>query len=217
MPDWDAVCAAIGHGGLKEGQVVGRLIEAHENDAKKNMTDEEALEKMQEESAVNVAKVEAAKRRRRGQSNVVLAGQVDMEIEPRYSKCCGPVPGDRIVAFVTRGRGTSIHREDCINITNAAAVERPRIVQAQWAAHEGDEMFFRADVKVICDNRIGMLLQISAFLAGEGVNIANVNSRLDRDTAVIDIGFNIKNRAELESISNRMRKIGGVRNVLRTQ
>ncbi|HJB81523.1 MAG TPA: bifunctional (p)ppGpp synthetase/guanosine-3',5'-bis(diphosphate) 3'-pyrophosphohydrolase, partial [Candidatus Mediterraneibacter intestinavium] len=96
--DWDAVLAAIGHGGLKEGQVVNRLQEEYEKEHKKEITDETILEKISE---ANRQKVHIA----RSKSGIVVKGINDMAV--RFSKCCNPVPGDEIVGFVTRGRGMS--------------------------------------------------------------------------------------------------------------
>ena len=101
--DWDAVLAAIGHGGLKEGQVVNRLQEEYEKEHKKEITDETILEKISE---ANRQKVHIA----RSKSGIVVKGINDMAV--RFSKCCNQVQVDEIVGFVTRVRGMSIHRTD---------------------------------------------------------------------------------------------------------
>ena len=121
--DWDAVLAAIGHGGLKEGQVVNRLQEEYEKEHKKEITDETILEKISE---ANRQKVHIA----RSKSGIVVKGINDMAV--RFSKCCNPVPGDEIVGFVTRGRGMSIHRTDCVNMLHLSAAERERLIDAEW-------------------------------------------------------------------------------------
>ena len=104
--DWEAVLAAIGHGGLKEGQVVNRLVEEYDKEHKQEITDEVVLERVAEASK---NKVHIAK----SKSGIVVKGIDDMAV--RFSRCCNPVPGDEIVGFVTRGRGLSIHRTDCVN------------------------------------------------------------------------------------------------------
>ena len=115
--------AAIGHGGLKEGQVVNRLFEEYEKEHKKEITDETILERISE---ANSQKVHIAK----SKSGIVVKGINDMAV--RFSKCCNPVPGDEIVGFVTRGRGMSIHRTDCINMLHLSDVERARLIDAEW-------------------------------------------------------------------------------------
>ena len=94
--DWDAVLASIGHGGLKEGQVINRLLEEYEKDHKAAVTDETIIERVSEASK---NKVHVTK----SKSGIVVKGIDDMAV--RFSRCCNPVPGDEIVGFVTRGRG----------------------------------------------------------------------------------------------------------------
>ena len=97
--DWDSVMAAVGHGGLKEGQITNKLLEAYEKDHKKNITDEQIME----EALGTREKMRIS----RSKSGITVKGIDDVAV--RFSKCCSPVPGDEIVGFVTRGRGVSIH------------------------------------------------------------------------------------------------------------
>ena len=93
--DWDSVLAAIGHGGLKEGQVFNKLIEAYDKENQKNLTDEQVLEATGEtQEKLHVTK---------NKGGIVVKGIHDVAV--RFSKCCSPIPGDEIVGFVTRGRG----------------------------------------------------------------------------------------------------------------
>ena len=121
--DWEAVLAAIGHGGLKEGQVVNRLVEEYDKEHKQEITDEVVLERVAEASK---NKVHIAK----SKSGIVVKGIDDMAV--RFSRCCNPVPGDEIVGFVTRGRGLSIHRTDCVNMIHLTESERARLIDAEW-------------------------------------------------------------------------------------
>ena len=107
--DWDGILSTVGHGGLKEGQVINRLLEEYTKDHKEEITDQTILERVNE-ATKNKAHVAKSK------SGIVVKGIDDMAV--RFSRCCNPVPGDEIVGFVTRGRGMSIHRTDCINILN---------------------------------------------------------------------------------------------------
>lgn len=121
--DWDSVLAAVGHGGLKEGQIINRMQEMYDREHKKVVTNEEVLAAVTE-NAVN--RPMAA----RSKSGIVVKGIHDVAV--RFSKCCSPVPGDEIVGFVTRGRGISIHRTDCINVINLPEIERVRLLDAEW-------------------------------------------------------------------------------------
>ncbi len=124
--DWDSVLAAIGHGALKEGQIVNKMLELYDRDHKKEMTNEEVLASIAEAGAAVSAKPALM----RGKSGIVVRGIADLSV--RFSKCCSPVPGDEIVGFVTRGRGVTIHRTDCVNMMNLPEIERARVIDAEW-------------------------------------------------------------------------------------
>ena len=111
--DWDAVLAAVGHGGLKEGQIINKMEELYEKEHKKNITDEEVLAAVADTSVT--PKIS-------GKGNAIIVKGVH-DVAVRFSKCCNPVPGDDIVGFVTRGRGVSIHRSDCVNVIKMAQEE----------------------------------------------------------------------------------------------
>ena len=112
--DWESVLAAIGHGGLKEGQVFNKLVEAYDKENKKNLTDEQVLEAAGEtQEKLHITK---------NKSGIVVKGIHDVAV--RFSKCCNPIPGDEIVGFVTRGRGITIHRTDCINVLNMSEMDQ---------------------------------------------------------------------------------------------
>ena len=130
LKDWDSVLAAIGHGGLKEGQVVNKMLEERRKKLNKEATDEGILNGI--ETMTN--KIPTAKKPKSG---IVVKGIHDVAV--RFSRCCSPVPGDEIIGFVTRGRGVSIHRTDCINIINLPESERVRIIDAEWQAPAGEE------------------------------------------------------------------------------
>ena len=120
---------------------------------KKEITDENILEKISE---ANRQRVHIAK----SKSGIVVKGINDMAV--RFSKCCNPVPGDEIVGFVTRGRGMSIHRTDCINIINLSDVERSRLITAEWEDNDLEEGGqYLAELKIFADDRRGLLLDVS--------------------------------------------------------
>ena len=123
--DWDSVLAAIGHGALKEGQIANRMQELYEKDHPKVMTNEEVLASIAENNANQAKQMHP-----HSKNGIVVKGIHDVAV--RFSKCCSPVPGDEIVGFVTRGRGISIHRTDCINVLNLPEIERARLIEAEW-------------------------------------------------------------------------------------
>ena len=208
--DWDAVLAAIGHGGLKEGQVVNRLLEEYEKEHKKEITDENILEKISE---ANKQRVHIAK----SKSGIVVKGINDMAV--RFSKCCNPVPGDEIVGFVTRGRGMSIHRTDCINIINLPESERSRLIDAEWQQPEGGDSKERysTEIQIFANNRIGMFVDISKVFTERQIDITSMNVRTSKQgKATIVMTFDIHGIEELNRLTDKLRQIEGVLDIERT-
>ena len=202
--DWDAVLAAIGHGGLKEGQVVNRLQEEYEKEHKKEITDETILEKISE---ANQQKVHIAK----SKSGIVVKGINDMAV--RFSKCCNPVPGDEIVGFVTRGRGMSIHRTDCVNMLHLSAAERERLIDAEWEDPEETEGGgqYLAELKMYAADRQGLLMDVTKVFTEEKIDVKSVNIRTSKKgTATLDMGFIVQGREQLEGVIKKLRQIESV-------
>lgn len=202
---WDALCSGVGYGGLKEGQVINRFIEEVQKEAKKAQTAEDIIRKM----ADSAAKKEAS-RKKRG-SGVVVKGVGDVSV--RFSHCCNPVPGDEIVGFVTRGRGVSIHRTDCINIINLDEIERHRLIDAEWdvALTANSDVSFTAEVKLICTDRNGLIMDVSRVLSEENLLVKSFNGRSLKDgTAVFNVVMQIGGKEQLDIICRKFLSVKGV-------
>ena len=206
--DWDAVLAAIGHGGLKEGQIVNKLLEEYEKKNPKVLTDEEIIE------STNENKERSSNRVRGG---IVVKGIHDVAV--RFSKCCSPVPGDEIVGFVTRGRGVSIHRTDCINIMNLPEIERARIIEAEWMAgcNLGVDNKYAAEIKIYANNRMGILADLSKITTERKIDVTNMNVRTSKQgLATITMGFDISSVEELNRLIDKIRNVESIIDIERT-
>ena len=202
--DWDSVLAAIGHGGLKEGQVVNRLAEEYGKDHRQAITDEVVLERVAE-AAKN--KVHIAK----SKSGIVVKGIDDMAV--RFSRCCNPVPGDEIVGFVTRGRGLSIHRTDCINMIHLSESERARLIPAEWETEVTEKSGgqYLAEIKMYANDQQGLLMEISRIFTEGNVDVKSMNVRTSKKgTATIEMGFIVHGREELERIVKKLQQLSGI-------
>lgn len=207
--DWAAVLAAVGHGGLKEGQIVNRLIEEYTKDHRKDITDESVLEKIAEASQ---NKVHLAK----SKSGIVVKGIDDMAV--RFSKCCNPVPGDEIVGFVTRGRGMTVHRTDCVNILHLSEAERVRLLDAEWGPEANEEEFgkYLAEVKIFANDRSGLILEVTKIFTEQKMDVKSMNVRTSKQgTATIEMGFSVHGRDELTRTIERLRQVEGVLDIER--
>ena len=206
--DWESVLAAIGHGGLKEGQVVNRLLEEYQKDHKKEITDETILETL---SGVPSQKVHIAK----SKSGIIVKGIDDMAV--RFSKCCNPVPGDEIVGFVTRGRGMSIHRTDCVNMLHLSAAERERLIDAEWEGAGDNGGQYLAELKMYAHDRQGLLMDISKIFTEAKLDVKSMNVRTNKKgTATLDMGFIVHGRDELNRVIDKLRQVEGVLDIERT-
>ena len=207
--DWDAILAAVGHGGLKEGQIVNKFIELYEKDHKKNITDEEVLESVIAES-VNTPRLISTG------NSIIVKGVHDVAV--RFSKCCNPVPGDDIVGFVTRGRGVSIHRRDCINVQSMVEQDRSRLIEAKWEnenASSGER--YVANIKIFANNRSGLLADISKTLTEKNLDIISMNTRTSKQgLATLETSFQVGSRDQLREIVEKIRAIDSVIDIERT-
>ena len=189
--DWDSVLAAIGHGGLKEGQVVNRLAEEYGKDHKQELTDEIVLEKVAE-AAKN--KVHIAK----SKSGIVVKGIDDVAV--RFSRCCNPVPGDEIVGFVTEA-------------------ERARLIPAEWEGDVAEKAGgqYLAEIKMYARDEQGLLMSISKVFTEMEMDVKSLNIRTSKQgTATIEAGFIVHGREELAKVIGKLRQIDTVIDIERT-
>ena len=206
--DWNSLVASVGHGGLKEGQIVNKLVEEYNKTHRKEITDQDVLNSAIGEKAEN--KTHTSK------SGIIVEGMDDVAV--RFSKCCSPVPGDEIIGFVTRGRGVSIHRTDCINIINLPDFERGRLIEASWAADEGkQDGKYMTEIVIYAHNRVGILTDLSKIFTEKNIDVNSINSRTSKsEIATISMSFAIQGTEELNSLISRIRQIDSIIDIERT-
>ena len=211
--DWDALMAAIGHGALKEGQVVNRLLEVYEAENKVPMTDEEATQKVEEQAENR----HMTPKSRKGNA-IVVRGLNDIAV--RFVRCCNPLPGDEIVGFVTRGRGVSIHRTDCINILTMPEMERERLIEAEWGedAIENKNEKYTVEVSIYANYRRGLIADVSKIIMDKNLDIMALNTKTTKQgQAIITVSFEVSSREEFNNVVERFRQIESVVDVDRQQ
>ena len=207
--EWDSLVASIGHGGLKEGQIVNKLVDEYEKDHKVEVTDEDILNETNNNKNND-------NRKHNPKSGIIVEGMDDVAV--RFSKCCSPVPGDEIVGFVTRGRGVSIHRTDCINIMNLPEHERGRLIEASWAGDEGSQDGkYMTEIVIYANNRVGILTDLSRIFTERNIDVNSINSRTSKsDIATIAMTFAIQGTEELNSLIAKIRTIDSIIDIERT-
>ena len=207
--EWDSLMAAVGHGGLREGQVVNRLLEEKRMIEEKKRTDIDVLEEIREKKGND--SFESPK------GSIKVQGIHDVAV--RFSKCCSPVPGDDIVGFVTRGRGISIHRTDCINVISMNETDRVRLIDAEWVEAEGKpDMEFTTEILVYAIERNGLIFEISKVFSEENIGIKAMNARTSKQgKSTIDISFGVKSKEDLNRLTSKIQSIQGIIDIERTQ
>ena len=207
--DWNSCLATVGHGGLKESQIVNRMYDEYKKDHPVTMTDQEVLSVIAENKPAETVK--------HSKSGIVVKGLYDVAVH--FSKCCSPVPGDEIVGFVTRGRGVSIHRTDCINILHLSNMERVRLIEAEWQAGADQEAFgeYHAELKIFCHDRPGLLVDITKVFTEAEINISGIHSKTSKQgIATIDVAFQTKGREQITKIVEKIKQIESVMDIERT-
>lgn len=200
--DWKSCLATIGHGGIKEASVVNKMYDEYYKDHPVQVTDEQILEENKNESQNGL--------HRKSKSGIVVNGLYD--VAAHFAKCCSPVPGDEICGYITRGRGVTIHRTDCINMIHLSDMEKTRLIEAEWQKGTGSEHeLYLGEIRVYGINRTGLLVDVSRILTERGIDIDSVSSKTSKQgIATISIAFAIRGKEELNSIIEKIRQVESV-------
>jgi GTP pyrophosphokinase len=194
--------AAVGFNGITAQQVVNRLAEK----MRKIRDHEEALEKITKE--MNTPTIKKAT-----ESGVIVKGVDNLLI--RLSRCCSPVPGDEIVGFITKGRGVSVHREDCPNVQDTDVNER--IIDVEWGSHlTPNRKEYHVDIEIQAFDRAGLLNEVMQVVNETKTDISAVSGKADRDKiATIHMTVMITNIAHLHKVVERIKQIPEIYSVQR--
>ncbi len=199
--DWDSVLAAVGHGALTESQVINRILSAETY----------ARPSGRQENTENEAKAKQG-----GYAKNVMIGNGDQDYYIRFSRCCNPVPGDEIVGFITKGRGVTIHRTDCINMIKLPVTERGRLLEAEWNT-DGKAEGYLTEIQILARNRIGMLADVSGVLSEARMDITAMDCKIQKQgAAILNVTFEITDKNELEALIDRLKEISGVIDIQRS-
>jgi len=198
LPSDEDVMAAIGYGELTAAQVATRLI---------------ARRKEEEEAQAKEAPVVAPSaldpkftRAAPQDGSVLINGQAGMLV--RMSRCCSPVPGDKIVGYTSRGRGISVHRADCVNILNA---EPGRLLPAEWAGVVAGK--FDVSLTIVADDRPNLIADVCGVInAQQNVSMTSIGAGVDRKSgyAIVNMTVEVDSTETLDRLKNRFKGVRGV-------
>jgi GTP pyrophosphokinase len=193
--------AAVGYNGITAAQIANRLTEKW----RKQRDQEQEIKEIMNES-------KPAPKGKKRDSGVVVQGIDNLLI--RLSKCCNPVPGDEIVGFITKGRGVSVHRSDCLNVHTGEAENR--LISVEWESHIKEGREFNVEIEISGFDRRGLLNEVLQAVNETKTNISAVSGRSDRNKmATINMSISIHNINHLHKVVERIKQIRDIYSVRR--
>lgn len=202
----DDLYAAIGYGAITANKIISRLKEDH----KKTLKPEE-----QEELAIQALPTQKNERKKKSvpESGIVVKGIDNCLV--RLSRCCNPVPGDEILGYITRGRGVSVHRKDCSNVTAYLDGEN-RLIEVNW--YSAINVAYKADITLMANDRTALFMDLTNVIAESKIPLKAINARTTREQiAVMNLTLEIVDTDQLEKIIKKLKKIDGVFEVTRNK
>lgn len=213
----DDLCAAIGYGGMTAVKAVARIKDelARLGKLQEAKTVPSVIYPgMAAEAPAPAASASHAKTPKHTQSGIVVEGLGNCMV--KFAKCCTPVPGDPVIGFITRGYGVSVHRADCPNaqFDHTDAREAGRWVNVSWV--EGDLEGYRTALELSAPDRDGLALDVATVLSTLKVRVCSLSARASDDgTAVVTVEVEVKDRSQLQQVTNKLGQIHGVAGVKR--
>lgn len=193
--------SAVGFGAISPTKIIAKMLEVYKKDNPDEFI-EETLEQLAKE-----------KTRKTKPSNVGIVVKGIDNCLVRLSKCCNPVPGDEIVGFITRGRGVSVHRKDCVNINDLISQE-DRMIDVYW--YNDSQSAYNVEIEVLANDRNGLLADIIKQISSVKTRLIGVNSKVNKEKIVVtDLTVEVENLEDLNNILKALRKVDNVYEVNR--
>lgn len=206
MSSIEDMFAAVGIGALAASAVVLRFREQYLKKNKPELNWNEVRDQ--------ISKSNKQKKKKSSSPGIIVKGEDNLLV--RFAKCCNPVPGDKIIGYITKGRGISIHRTDCKNMEQLVEEDPTKIVEVSWGKPKGGE--YISELEVRAENTDGLLADIMLTINGSKTNLYAVNAKpIKNDSVVVNIKLKISNIEDLKSVMKDIRKLKGVLEVYRTK
>ena len=192
--------ASVGFGAISQVKIISRMLEEYRKSHK-----EENIEQKIEELTSKRKTVKPSS------TGVVVKGIDNCLI--KLSKCCNPVPGDNIIGYITKGRGVSVHRTDCVNVKDLLK-EEDRIIDVYWYTEKAAS--YNVDITVYANDRTGLLADVIQVLSNLKTKLMGLNSKATKEhIATIEITIEVENIEELNKVLKELRKVDSVYEVTR--
>ena len=200
------VFSAVGFGGMAAMYVVSRLMDEQRAQQPAQTPKVEELPSVEQHHAANA--------KSKANHGIIMPGNEDMDIPVRFARCCSPVPGDDIVGYITRGRGVTIHKAECVNAING---EKERQIDVAWA--DTDVGSFAASIKVVAYDHVSLLGEIATYIGEMNVPIKAVSAQAEdkTKTSTIKLVLEVRSRDQMDKVIKQLRKKSDIIDVYRTQ
>ncbi len=202
----DDLLAGVGYGGTSVHSVITKLVEIYKKERAAN-TPPEVSALLSE-----IKKIPEKNNRKNSEHGVLVEGERGFVV--RLAKCCNPIPGDEIAGYITRGRGVSVHRADCPNVLSGAG-DVNRMIEVSWDA-ASDEIYV-VELEIICEDKTGVLADLIAVPAEMKLNLHSIHAVPNKTnkTSTVNLGVEVVNAAQVETIMNKLRRVENVYSVTR--
>lgn len=198
----DDMYASVGFGAMTPSKIISRMLEEYRKEHK-DLDIEEKIEELSKHKKVN---------KNVSDTGIIVKGIDNCLV--KLSKCCSPVPGDDIIGYITKGRGVSVHRTDCINVKDLLQEEN-RMIDVEWYK-QNQNTSYTVDIEIYANDRTGLLADIIKELSSQKTKIMGINARANKEKiAVTDVTIEVENIEELNKVLKNLRKVDSVYEVKR--
>lgn len=202
----------LANGGTLLSKFVNLLLSYYNEDNKVDVkSDEEIIEDIRSTEL----RKQKQSRKQKDAPGIIVKGADNLMI--RVSRCCNPVPGDEIIGFITKGRGISVHRKDCSNVTSLPPEEKQRFIEVEWEDLKIGKSY-NADIFILSSDRKGILSDISRVCEDMDIHLSGVNAKSGKDGCLnMTITLSISSTQEMQKVLRNLRLIDGVIQVYRAK
>ena len=198
----DDMYSSVGFGAISSSKIISRMLEEYRKEHN-DLNLEEKIEELSKTKKIN----------KNASNNGIIVKGIDNCLV-KLSKCCNPVPGDDIIGYVTKGRGVSVHRTDCVNVKDLLD-EEDRIIDVKWY-DENKQSSYTVDIEIFANDRTGLLADLIKEISNQKTKLIAVNSRANKEKiAITDITIEVENLEELNKVLKALRKVDSVYEVNR--
>ncbi|MBE5821036.1 MAG: bifunctional (p)ppGpp synthetase/guanosine-3',5'-bis(diphosphate) 3'-pyrophosphohydrolase [Clostridiales bacterium] len=196
--------SSVGFGAISPVKIISRLLEEY----RKVNTEFEIEKKIEELKKAKVDNKKVSK------SGIIVKGIDNCLV--KLSRCCNPIPGDEIVGYITRGRGVSVHRKDCLNVKDLENNEENRMIEVEW--FKAPNVSYTADIEVHANDRRGLIVDYTTAITNAKANILSISARTTKDRiAITNLTVEVATIEELDKVIRAIRKVDSVYEVIRSK